>query len=107
MNNPVVKMATPFGFISWGFGSLQVFMDENMADIEIVQHRFPRSKRKRIRKKWAKKPKNNKRIVKPWAHFISDEKTFIAGHPWLIKKLGEEIQKRNERKRRGNGSHRS
>lgn len=40
------------------FGGVDIVVSHDLGHIEHYQFRFPRSKRKRIRRKWAKNPRN-------------------------------------------------
>lgn len=64
---------------------------------ETRQYRFPRSKKKRIRKKWAKR-RQNYRFEPSTQLLINHEKREIYGHPTVIEKL---IQAMKERDRNG------
>ena len=69
---------------------LRIVSSHYMADR--VQFRFPRSKKRRIRRKWAKRPENYKTV--PW-----DKAWLIGGtvymHPIMVEKLKREIDRRN------------
>ena len=55
-----------------------------------VQFRHPRSKKKRIRRKWAKDPRNY--CMKPWDKFYQMGDTIYA-HPVKIEQLKRELRK--------------
>lgn len=57
---------------------------ESQAMVETYQHRFPRSKKKRIRKKWTKRPNNFK--TRPRKDFLRYENKFIC-HPVVAREL--------------------
>lgn len=67
-----------------------------------IQTRFPKSKKKRIRKKWAKNPKNYSNV--PWKKgYVVDDPLFGGGpilhiHPQMLEELTKRIQEANERK---------
>lgn len=65
-----------------------VYIDKYAYRTESRQVKFPRSKKKRIRNKWAKQTKNYKAIEIPCAYFVFGD---IYAHPAIvakIKKLG-------------------
>lgn len=63
------------------FAGLRVFSQPYMADWKQVK--FPRSKKKRIQKKWSRRPENYRDV--PWGTFyrIGDA---IYAHPMMIEK---------------------
>lgn len=65
--------------LSSPFTGIKLVADPWMFDR--VQFRFPRSKKKRIRKKWAKDQKNYKNV--PWDKVYKIGDTFIM-HPTLL-----------------------
>lgn len=65
---------------------LKVFCDDSLVDR--VQVRFPKSKKRRIRRKWAKNPKYWVTRPKPDYYIVGD---MLFGHPEVIRKLMVEI----------------
>ena len=72
----------------------KIIESPHMADR--VQVRFPRSKKRRIRKKWAKRPDNWRDV--PWDHYLIAHglggQTFVLMHPtmavayrWVVSRL--------------------
>ncbi len=67
-----------------------------------IQTRFPRSKKKRIRKKWAKNPKNWSNV--PWkqGYLVADplfgSDPVLHVHPQMVEELAKRLQEANERK---------
>ena len=55
------------------------------------QFRFPRTKRKRIRKKWAKRTKNFRQFPDPKMYLVKG--IGYMGHPATVQKLKELTQK--------------
>lgn len=47
------------------WGSVDVIVSKHIPTGGLVQHRFPRSKRRRIRKKWANNPGNHRWVAAP------------------------------------------
>ena len=70
---------------------IKVIVNENMADWKQVK--FPRSKKRRIRKKWAKDRKNYRLI--PWETVYQMGDTVVM-HPMMLARLKKELDKRNE-----------
>ncbi len=60
------------------------------------QVKFPRSKKKRIIKKWSKKPENFVTIPDPNTYFLGGD--VIVGHPETIKNLREALLQCKEEK---------
>lgn len=58
-----------------------------------VQWRFPRSKKKRIRRKWAKKPGNWRISVRYDAWRMGDT---VVMHPEALKYLKQQVDKLND-----------
>ena len=56
-----------------------------------VQYRFPRSKSRRIRKKWQNNPRNYKPDPKLYSTHHNGQITSIMGHPQIIQHLREQI----------------
>ena len=70
----------------YSLAGLQIIPDRLMEDRVWTQVRFPRSKKKRIRRKWAKQRKNFREVVTPW------DKAFQIGnhlmrHPTMLERL--------------------
>jgi hypothetical protein len=57
--------------------------------VVMEQYRFPKSKKKRIRKKWRKETRNFKCLPDPQMYLLKD-KAWI-GHPATIQKLMEKV----------------
>lgn len=73
----------PFGLTT--LYGLQLFEDPNMPDgCELRQVRFPRSKKRRIRKKWSKRDRNWKRVPvgEPPIYHIGNN---IVAHPRVMR----------------------
>lgn len=70
---------------------LKIIVDNCMADWKQVK--FPRSKKKRIRKKWAKNRKNYRWVAWTTVYRIGN---VIVMHPIMLAKLKKELDKRNE-----------
>ena len=68
-----------------GFYGLRIVVDSSMADR--VQFRYPRSKRRRIRNKWAKRPQNWKTV--PWDR-VYQMGDVLMMHPAMAEKLRRE-----------------
>jgi len=75
---------------------IKVFVDPHLQDR--IQFRFPRSKKKRIRKKWAKQERNYKRIPSKSIYKIGDA---IYVHPILYEQLKKTLERENERLKNG------
>lgn len=78
------------------FFGAHVISSEFMADTVWEQFRFPRSKRKRIRKKWAKDRRNWRSRHVPWETFYHFRDGTIAAHPKMIVEMQRAIEKVNE-----------
>jgi hypothetical protein len=72
---------------------------EKFCDMEVIisprltvkkQHRFPKSKRRRIRAKWEKRECNFKHLPDPNYYIMSDTKTIVM-HPALWVELKGEV----------------
>lgn len=75
------------------FGGLQILESNHCADTR--QFRFPRSKKKRIRKKWEKRPENYRRV--PWKYAIHDTRSgLMVMHPLMAAELRRTIAERPE-----------
>ena len=69
--------------------------------VDRFQFRFPRSKKRRIRKKWSKRYENYKTAPKEEVFIIGDS---IICHPSMAVKIEDEMKRQNEiveRKRSG------
>ena len=60
---------------------------------ETMQYRFPRSKKRRIRRKWQKDRRNWKSVPKLRAYQIGDT---IYMHPDVLNRLTQEIARQND-----------
>lgn len=78
-----LHIGTGKGVVSILYG-LQLIEDKNCGVMVIKQFRFPRSKKRRIRNKWAKQPKNFKAWLEPRAYQIGNK---IIAHPALIAQI--------------------
>jgi hypothetical protein len=79
--------AAPVHPVSYpSFNGMRIVVSELMADR--VQFRFPRSKKKRMRKKWAKNPENWKYV--PWdrAYRVGDT---LHMHPQMFERLRRSV----------------
>jgi hypothetical protein len=85
----------------FNFSGMPVYV--NAMAIARLQFRFPKSKGKRIRKKWAKRPENFKDV--PGVYMMSrsmmsfsscsNEKCMIV-HPVIFDKMKDEIKRKQE-----------
>jgi hypothetical protein len=75
---------SPLTFDPMGGTGMRVVSDPNMFKVEHRQFRFPRSKRKRIRQKWAKNQRNWRTTHVPQARIVG---TTILAHPAVIASL--------------------
>ena len=64
-----------------------------MADTVRKQIRFPRSKKRRIRKKWAKRPENWTAYSVPWATVYRMDDLLVM-HPAILGRVTREIEDR-------------
>lgn len=80
-----IDVIPPLG-LSGLLSGVRVYSSPHMADRKQV--RFPRTKKRRIRKKWAKRPENYKTI--PWdkVYQMGDA---IYAHPAMIEKLKRQM----------------
>ena len=74
------------------FGSIKVFIREELTVRELKQVRFPRSKKKRIRKKWSKRRKNFSIISQPFA-FLAEGNIYANASG--LKMLDKQIRQWN------------
>jgi hypothetical protein len=74
---------------------LQIVTDVAMADTVRKQIRFPRSKKKRIRKKWAKNPANWLIYSVPWEHSYQLNGCLVM-HPAMLEKVNRALADRND-----------
>lgn len=65
---------------------LRIVTNIYMRDVEWKQMRFPRSKKKRIRKKWSKNKNNFRMIVTPWNTYFRLGDTIVM-HPQKLVEL--------------------
>jgi len=72
-----------------GLGSLTLFSDPNCVKIERAQVRFPRSKKRRMREKWAKQEKNWRTTYTPTAYIHGH---MLIAHPILIDHLQRTVR---------------
>jgi len=70
-------------------GSLTVFSDPNCVKVTRAQVRFPRSKKRRMREKWAKQEKNWRTTYTPTAYI---HRHMLIAHPSLIDALQRELR---------------
>lgn len=75
----------------FNFCGLKIICDDSLADWKQVK--FPRSKKKRICRKWAKNQKNYAYIPKNGYYQIGD---MLIMHPTMLESLKREIDKQNE-----------
>jgi hypothetical protein len=85
----------PIPGVPFGAVGLRTYSCSYMTDTLRTQIRFPRSKKKRIRRKWAKQVKNWKTetIPKPEVYMVNG--TLVA-HPEVLKGVCEELNRRME-----------
>jgi len=76
------------------FNGLHVILDQNMFDR--VQVIFPRSKKKRIQKKFSKNQKNYKNVPKDYILQIGNDSLIM--HPVVWEKLQRELRKKEMEK---------
>lgn len=84
MDDAISTLGAAFAAI-WG---TQFIPSPYMADCK--QFRFPKSKKARVRKKWAKRTENWRMV--PWPHLMQMGNTFL-GHPATIAKVKARIAK--------------
>jgi len=78
-------MSTLLGLLP--YGGLQ-FVEQPWLSIN-EQVKFPRSKRKRIRKKWRKNPKYWRKRPDPSVYRMGN---MIVGHPIMIRRIKRELE---------------
>jgi hypothetical protein len=66
---------------------MQILACDWAADTVWTQVRFPRSKKRRIRRKWAKDRRNYRAVTTPWEHAYVIEGKTIVMHPRMVAKL--------------------
>ena len=76
---------------------MKVVTNWTMADRTARQVRFPRSKKKRIRKKWSKERRNWSVIITPWTRALKLGDTLFM-HPEMLARLEAEIARQVEEK---------
>ena len=74
----------------------RIVSSDHMADR--VQFRFPRAKKRRIRRKWAKRRENYKTV--PWDTAYRIGNTMYM-HPIMVERLKREIERQNRERVRG------
>jgi hypothetical protein len=99
--NSVPSLSAGVGLLSHYLSGMPVYV--NVMATTRQQCRFPKSKRKRIRKKWAKRPDNFKDV--PGAYMMprsmmsfsscSNEKCLIV-HPVIFEKMKDELKRKQE-----------
>lgn len=73
-----------------------LYASDLMADTVWTQVRFPRSKKRRIRKKWTKDRRNWRSRLVPWDKaFVLRDGTVVA-HPTIVAELERAARKINE-----------
>lgn len=65
---------------------MQIFVDPGM----VKQFRFPSSKKRRIRRKWSKRPGN----FRPCPDMFVIRGQSVVGHPMYVGRLLEELRRR-------------
>jgi len=72
-------------------GDTQIYVSSYLVIRE--QFRFPTSKKRRIRKKWAKRNKNFRQFPDPKMYVLNmkDQRMGYIGHPATVQKLKEMI----------------
>lgn len=74
--------------LPWKFGAplegTTVIASHLMCEWDLVQWRFPRSKKRRIRKKWAKDKRNWRSVMVPTAVLLGG---VMFAHPSIVEKL--------------------
>ena len=73
-------------------GGLRIF--ENIHCSVRQQFRFPRSKRRRIRTKWANRERNFRHLPDPNV-YVMEQQGAMVGHPATIAKLRRELDTAN------------
>ncbi len=68
----------------------------NYIGTDRIQYRFPKSKKKRIRKKWAKNPQNWKDVPRVASEAIINGQKTLVIHPDTLAALEKHISKQNE-----------
>ena len=87
MPDPLIKMTN----LHDHFGDFQIIESQSMT--ETYQFRFPRSKKKRIKKKWQKRPNNFK--TRPRKDFLLYG-NYVICNPIMAAKLRRQIQIRED-----------
>lgn len=77
---------------------MEVIPDSYMVDTVYEQFRFPRSKKKRMRKKWAKDPHNWRTRSVPWDKAYVLGKQILVAHPEMIDRIQRQVEDAIERK---------
>ena len=77
-------MSTPNLFCHAGLLGLKIFESPHCCRIERQQVRFPRSKKRRIRKKWANREINYRTNNVPTAYRMGKD---ILAHPAIVEQL--------------------
>jgi hypothetical protein len=79
-------------FMAHSFSGIKIIANPHMPETVSRQYKFPRSKKARIRKKWARNPKYRREVP---AMFQLDG--YLIVHPNLYAKLMQRIQKEYSR----------
>lgn len=72
---------------------LPVFTNENLFRINEIQFRFPRSKKKRIRRKWARRIQNYKPTLEYLAYFDEARRCYYM-HPEALAQFRKQLEKK-------------
>jgi len=82
-------MSDLFGRVGMMFAGIRIVEDSNCGVMRSKQVRFPRSKKSRMRRKWAKKPSNWQNWLEPRAYDIGGT---IVAHPLLVAEIRRRFQ---------------
>lgn len=88
--NPIVVCGMTFQNPLFG---MAVIKDPELLISDTVQFRFPRSKKARIRKKWAKRPENWKRVERD--HVFKIGNTIVCS-PSIVAQMRQHVQDKIE-----------
>lgn len=86
MKRAMQAMPSPPSPLVCGFdGRFGYELRPNIYMADRKQVHFPRSKKKRMRRKWAKQPKNYRDVPKPDVYLIDGR--YLVGHPATLAKI--------------------
>lgn len=76
------------GMLGLVHSGLKIVTSPHLPRFKLVQFRFPKSKRKRIRMKWAKRPENFKQVPSHTMYRMGDT---VVVHPDDLSKIKAEV----------------